>query len=67
MDRSQTGQEPPDVEAGTGIPRWARKWTRRLAWTAGGLVLLYFLAAFALSRFLDPSRLASWLEPALRP
>lgn len=65
MDRSQTGHESPEPGIEAGNPHWARTWMRRLAWTAGGLVLLYFLAAFALSRFLDPTRLADWAEPEI--
>lgn len=40
-----------------------RRLLRRLAWSAAALLILLLGGSFVLSRFLEPERLASWLEP----
>lgn len=66
-DRTPAPDPQPSLEPGPRAQRRARRdrTTRILLWGAGVLVLLFLAGSFLLSRFLDPDRLAGWLEPQL--
>jgi hypothetical protein len=54
---------PHDTDATP--PSSARRWARILLWVLGVGVLLFLASSFAVSRLLDPDRLAGWLEPRI--
>ena len=58
-------QSPDPITPGHEGPKRPARWGRRFLILAGVLLLGFLGAAFALSRFLDPERLAGWLEPRL--
>ena len=54
-----------ELQVGTGMTDAKRKWMRRGLIGLGGTVVLGIALTIAVSRLLEPARMADWLEPRL--